>query len=129
MKKLFYAAAFIAGLALLQGCSDTVAQSPTPHHFTVVPADEMALEFTIYCGQASGAYTQNVNIPSDSTNRANPVSIDVIDVHLPDGGNYCAATARNFRGESGYTPEIFVTIQDGDLLTGPPSTPSQLTVD
>jgi hypothetical protein len=122
MKKLF-AIFLISGAAVLflNGCSRGEAQNPEPHHFTITPGDDTAIGFNLYCGQQSGVYTQNHSTLADGINT---VTIPVLDVGLPDGINFCAARAYNFVGESnGYSNEVEVPIQNGDLILAPPSAP------
>jgi len=108
---------------IIQGCNVT-AQAPAPHKFSWTHTEpQLVLGYKLYCGVATGVYTQNTTIAGGST-----FEYIVTDVGLPDGENFCAMTAFNFNGESVFTNEISFNIMNGDFLTGVPVAPGNLTI-
>lgn len=120
MKHLF----FIIFTVLLTGC-ELIAQTPPQHKFTWINTDTSGtvMGYNLYCGQATGQYTQNANIIGE-VNTTYPV----VDMKLPDGKNYCVVAAYNFVGESAYSSEIAFYVQNGDAILSKPTAPSNLKV-
>ncbi len=114
--------ALIAIALFLVGCNNSRANHGAEHTVSFTHDGLFVDSYSIYCGQASGAYTQNTIISKDL--RSYPVK----QLNLPDGLNYCAMTANNFSGDSSFSNEIAFGIMDGDLIITPPSAPAAFSV-
>ena len=101
----------------LSGCS-LYADHGEPHKITWTPSDN-AFGYELWCGPESGVYTSNNNIAGGQVTEL-PLSL----VTLTEGINFCAMTAYNFHGSSGYSNEINFYIIGGDLLTKVPEPPT-----
>jgi hypothetical protein len=77
--------------------------------------------YQLYCGNESSSYTQNLNIAGGNTS-----SVLLKDVGLANGIWFCAMTAYNFAGSSGFSNEINFAVSNGDLLHQAPATPTNL---
>ena len=106
---------------VLAGCNSQ-ADHGEVHKITWTPSPT-ADGYSLYCGSTSGVYTQNLNIGGGLTNE-----IPLSDVSLTDGIHFCAMTAYNFSGESGYSNEVEFAMRGDDLLTKPPAVPTGLTI-
>jgi hypothetical protein len=79
--------------------------------------------YQLYCGNESNSYTQNLNIAGGNTS-----SILLKKAGLADNVWFCALTAYNFTGSSGFSNEINFAIVAGDLLHQAPNAPTGLSI-
>jgi hypothetical protein len=115
MKYLVIICFFIAGCTVL-------AQDGKDHVISWTPS-ATASGYQLYCGNESASYSQNLNISSGNTSR-----VLLKSVNLADGIWFCAMTAYNFAGSSGFSNEINFAIVGGDLLHQAPSAPTSLSI-
>ncbi len=109
--------------AILAGCEVT-AQTPPPHKLYWENADPgNVLGYRVYCGNATGAYTQNWNIDGEQN-----TEIVLTTMGLADGQHFCMVTAWNFVGESDPSNEVSFYTMGGDLQQQAPAAPSNLQV-
>ena len=80
--------------------------------------------YKLYCGSESNTYTSNITIVGGFTS-----NLLLSQVALDDGIHYCALTAFNFAGESGFSNEIAFDISSGELVMIAPLSPSNLNIE
>jgi hypothetical protein len=115
MKYLVIICFFIAGCTVS-------AQHGDDHTISWTPSDNSD-GYQLYCGNGSGSYTQNLNIAGGGTS-----SILLKKVGLEDNVWFCALTAYNFAGSSGFSSEINFAVSSGDLVHEAPSAPTGLSI-
>lgn len=107
--------------AIIAGCNVT-AQTPEPHKIYWTNGDPGNVTgYNVYCGAASGAYTQNWNIGGEEN-----TEIILTSMGLSDGEHFCMVTAYNFVGESDPSNEISFFTMNGDLQEVKPNPPGNL---